>query len=97
LIDCVAETVAALFEVLGSVAQAASQSAIQIGVSMRSRFGRARLRASIKLISLVGAGRFERPTPCAQGGVRYKREHTRYQLLTIQAVARSVLKLVVSN
>jgi hypothetical protein len=33
----------------------------------------------ISLIVLVGAGRFERPTPCAQGGFRQRREMLCFQ------------------
>src|ERR1039457_5633955 len=36
------------------------------------------------LIPLVGAGRFERPTPCAQGGFRPIPKMPCFQLLTFQ-------------
>ena len=36
------------------------------------------------LILLVGAGRFERPTPCAQGGFRPSAEIPCFQVLTFQ-------------
>jgi hypothetical protein len=36
------------------------------------------------LIPLVGAGRFERPTPCARGGVRFLLETACFQVLTFQ-------------
>ena len=38
----------------------------------------------IRLILLVGAARFELPTPCAQGGFQAVAEIAYFQLLTIQ-------------
>ena len=43
---------------------------------------------------LVGAGRFERPTPCAQGGFGLRAEMPCFQVLTFQAVAGILLKPV---
>jgi hypothetical protein len=48
----------------------------------------------IPLILLVGAGRFERPTPCAQGGFRHGLEMACFQLLRFQRDAASLLQLV---
>src|ERR1017187_8318432 len=59
----------------------------------RKRFGGERPKADsrasvfgIKRFSfnMVGAGRFERPTPCAQGGFRPLSEMPYFQLLTLQ-------------
>src|ERR1017187_8557302 len=46
------------------------------------------------LILLVGAGRFERPTPCAQGGFRPRAEKPYFQLLRLQQDGASLLKPV---
>jgi hypothetical protein len=43
------------------------------------------------LILLVGAGRFERPTPCAQGGGRHHAETASFQDLLLQADGHSLL------
>jgi hypothetical protein len=43
---------------------------------------------------LVGAGRFERPTPCAQGRFRRYAEITCFLVLRFQAVVGSLLKVV---
>jgi hypothetical protein len=58
------------------------------GLSKVARNGR------IYLILLVGAGRFERPTPCAQGGVRYIQKAPCFQLLMFQADTGILLKPV---
>jgi hypothetical protein len=42
---------------------------------------------------LVGAGRFERPTPCAQGGLQRTPETAYFQFLTFQAVAEKPVEL----
>jgi hypothetical protein len=39
--------------------------------ALRARLGCTPSTAHISLILLVGAGRFERPTPCAQGSFEY--------------------------
>ena len=39
-----------------------------------SRFRRSKNKNRIHLILLVGAGRFERPTPCAQGSFQQRRK-----------------------
>ena len=44
--------------------------------------------------NLVGAGRFERPTPCAQGGLRPSRETAYFQHILIQQDVRSLLNSV---
>jgi hypothetical protein len=49
-------------------------------------------RAVFRLFSLVGAGRFERPTPCAQGGFRPSSRAPCLQMLTFQADAGILLK-----
>jgi hypothetical protein len=49
-----------------------------------SSFGHAHMNGRISLILLVGAGRFERPTPCAQDMGRpilIEDEVVRYQLV----------------
>ena len=46
------------------------------------------------LESMVGAGRFERPTPCAQGSFRHSWKVPYFQLLTFQADTVLVLKPV---
>ena len=43
---------------------------------------------------MVGAGRFERPTPCAQDRFRPFAETACFLMLTFQADAASLLKLV---
>jgi hypothetical protein len=43
---------------------------------------------------MVGAGRFERPTPCAQGSFRHRSETACFQLLPFQADGASLLQLV---
>jgi hypothetical protein len=48
----------------------------------------------ISLILLVWAGRFERPTPCAQGGFRRQYRIVRFQLLPLQADAASLLRQI---
>ena len=50
--------------------------------------------ARICLILLVGAGRFERPTPCAQGRFRPFAETACFLMLRFQADAASLLRLV---
>jgi hypothetical protein len=50
--------------------------------------------ARISLILLVGAGRFERPTPCAQGRFRRFAKIAYFLLLRLQAVTESMLKVV---
>src|ERR1039458_4855383 len=69
----------------------------------RKRFGGERPKADsrasvfgIKRFSfnMVGAGRFERPTPCAQGGVRHGWEVACFQVLTFQGVGAGLLKSV---
>jgi|SRR5579862_3506001 len=44
--------------------------------------------------SVVGAGRFERPTPCAQGGYGGFEQLSYFQRLLLQADAISLLKAV---
>ncbi|MGA3028835.1 MAG: hypothetical protein ABSF98_29195 [Bryobacteraceae bacterium] len=46
-----------------------------------SRFLRAGENGCILLIPLVGAGRFERPTPCAQGSFRHARKRLVFKYL----------------
>jgi hypothetical protein len=46
---------------------------------------------------LVGAGRFERPTPCAQGGFRPRAEIPCFQVLTFQSDTAALLKSVDSG
>jgi hypothetical protein len=46
------------------------------------------------LILLVGAGRFEGPTPCAQGGLRCASKMPCFQALTFQADTGILLKPV---
>ena len=46
------------------------------------------------MILLVGAGRFERPTPCAQGRFRQTSKTAYFQLLSFQADVSSLLKLI---
>jgi len=46
------------------------------------------------LILLVGAGRFERPTPCAQGGLRPISEGAYFQLFESKRVVRWLLNPV---
>jgi hypothetical protein len=46
------------------------------------------------LFSMVGAGRFERPTPCAQVGFRRGCKIVRLQLLSLQADLASLLHRV---
>src|ERR1039458_2791530 len=43
---------------------------------------------------MVGAGRFERPTPCAQGSFRPPKKMPYSQLLTFQADGATLLQLV---
>src|ERR1017187_597482 len=43
---------------------------------------------------MVGAGRFERPTPCAQGSFRPQSKMPYFQLLTFQADGANLLQLV---
>src|ERR1035438_485993 len=43
---------------------------------------------------MVGAGRFERPTPCAQGSFRSPKKMPYSQLLTFQADGATLLQLV---
>src|SRR5579863_6008518 len=43
---------------------------------------------------MVGAGRFERPTPCAQDGFRSPANSACFQLLAFQAVAAILLRRV---
>jgi hypothetical protein len=45
----------------------------------------------ISFILLVGAGRFERPTPCAQGRFRTQLKIVCFQLFSLQWVTRAVL------
>ena len=45
------------------------------------------------LILMVGAGRFERPTPCAQGGFRHSSEMACFLVLGFQAVMVMLLQL----
>jgi hypothetical protein len=53
-----------------------------------------KLGQSLKTQGLVGAGRFERPTPCAQGGFRQPSKTAYFQLLSFQADVASLLKLI---
>jgi hypothetical protein len=46
------------------------------------------------LILLVGAGRFERPTPCAQGGCRARTEMACFQVLTFLGDGAGLVKLI---
>ena len=46
------------------------------------------------LQDLVGAGRFERPTPCAQGRFRPVLETAHFLALTFQADAETLLNIV---
>ena len=46
------------------------------------------------LILMVGAGRFERPTPCAQGSCRHSSETAYFQALRFQVDAACLLQLV---
>ena len=48
----------------------------------------------ILLILLVGAGRFERPTPCAQGGIQEAAKAASFQLLEKLGVPACVRELV---
>ena len=59
-----------------------------------SGVGRSRTNGRISLILLVGAGRFERPTPCAQGSFRPFFETACFLMLTFQADVASLLRLV---
>jgi hypothetical protein len=43
---------------------------------------------------MVGAGRFERPTPCAQGSFRHTLEMACFQVLGFQEDAASLLQRV---
>jgi hypothetical protein len=43
---------------------------------------------------LVGAGRFERPTPCAQGGLRPAEKVVYFQRILFQADGAILLNLV---
>jgi hypothetical protein len=56
-------------------------------------FPRVREKGCILLILMVGAGRFERPTPCAQGSLRQERKTPSFQVLTFQAVGSTPLQL----
>ena len=47
-----------------------------------------------ELFTLVGAGRFERPTPCAQGRFRHSPKIACFLILTFQADAASLLRPV---
>jgi hypothetical protein len=44
-------------------------------------------------ISMVEAGRFERPTPCAQDGFRTAANRACFQLLLFQTIMGCLLKL----
>jgi hypothetical protein len=46
------------------------------------------------LKTLVGAGRFERPTPCAQGSFQYSAEMACFQAFLFQADGATLLQLV---
>ena len=46
----------------------------------------------ICVILLVGAGRFELPTPCAQGSLRPRDEVLYFQLLRLNEMATTCLK-----
>ena len=48
----------------------------------------------ISLILLVGAGRFERPTPCAQDRFRQTAKIVCFQLLLFQADVGTQLRIV---
>jgi hypothetical protein len=43
---------------------------------------------------MVGAGRFERPTPCAQGSFQYPAEVACFQGFLFQADGANLLQLV---
>jgi hypothetical protein len=57
-------------------------------------FRNGRLSACKLLITLVGAARFELTTPCAQGSFRYLGEGACFQILTFQADAGGLLRIV---
>ena len=59
-----------------------------------NEFSRIRIIARKLMILLVGAGRFERPTPCAQGGMRDDSKMACFQVLRFQANASISLRLV---
>jgi hypothetical protein len=59
-----------------------------------SGFSRPSINDRKLLILLVGAGRFERPTPCAQGSFRGYSEMACFQLLLFQGDAANVLRHV---
>jgi len=62
--------------------------------SIYIRFCGLRNGGRIFLILLVGAGRFERPTSCAQGRFRQAAQMGCFQYLLFQAVAGNLLKMV---
>jgi len=55
------------------------------GIFAKLKIGRNSLK------TLVGAGRFERPTPCAQGSFRPQPKMPYFQLLTFQADGATLL------
>src|SRR5579862_5823031 len=50
--------------------------------------------ARVTLVSMVGAGRFERPTPCAQGGFRLPCKIAHFQRLLFQVDEAGLLRSV---
>jgi hypothetical protein len=65
----------------------------QIPQSAIGGLGGAQANVANKL-GLVGAGRFERPTPCAQGSFRYPAEMVCFQALQFQKDGAHLLHLV---
>jgi hypothetical protein len=60
------------------------------------RFWVRQKNARIYLILLVGSGRFERPTPCAQGGIRKSAKSSVSKHPEFSAVVQFLLKVVAS-